>query len=121
MKQVSLRIDDHLHAWLSQKAQEQGVSLNQIIIESLCSGSDIVTTNENSRIQVKFNFTYLSDLLTLNRVSTFNSIVSIMRDCVNQNEEVIIEKRSQNQPPTLMRKFTNVQELNEWANRILNI
>lgn len=116
-------MDDNLHAWLSQKADEQRVSLNQIIIENLCSGSDIVCTNENHRIQIRFNFTYLSDLLTMQRLSTFNSIVSIMRDSLNQNpsEEVIIEKRYLNAPPILMRKFTNVKELDEWANRIINL
>lgn len=121
MKQVSLRMDDELHARLTNEAKLLNKSLSQHLLDLTCQRGDLYTTNLNYRRQVRFNLTYLGDLLVLGQHSSFNGLYDIMVETIKNGDTVVIERHYTNAPPSELGTFTNLDELAEWKNNILSI
>lgn len=121
MKQVSLRMDDQLHTLLTQEAKSLNKSLSQHILDSVCQRGHFYTTNFNQQIQVRFNLTYLGDLLVLGKHSSFNGLYNIMVETIKDGDTVIIERHYTNAPPSELCIFTNLDELEEWKRKISSI
>lgn len=121
MKQISLRLDDELHAFLTEEAKASKKSLSQHLTDLLCQRGHLYTTNFNHKIQVRFNLTHLGDLLVLGRHESFNGLYNVMVDSINQGYTVILERHYTNASPTELYAFTDINELESWKNAITTI
>lgn len=120
-KQISLRLDEDVHAFIVQGAAETNQSITDYVTTLICSKRNIYQTNYSNRIQVRFSLTYLGDLLVLGQRDSFNGAYQIMEDSIKQGYEVILERHYQNAPPTILKKFTSLEELNIWKQNIISI
>lgn len=120
-KQVSLRMDVELHRQLLKESKKLNKSLTQHILDSVCQRGDIYTTNLHHKIQLHFNLTYLGDLLTMGDHLSFNGLYDNMVQAIKNGYEVVIERQYTNAIPTHLITFTNIDELESWKTRILNV
>lgn len=115
MAQITLRIPDDMHTSLKSLADKNNVSLNEFLITQLCSDRDIYQTNYDGRIQLNFNQTYLGDLLSTGQINSFDSAVMMMKDALQNNVQVRLEKHWTNSLPEVRRIFQKTEEIDKWA------
>lgn len=120
-KQISLRLDEDVHAFIVRGAAKTNQSLTDYVTTLICCKRNIYQTNFSDKIQMRFNLTYLGDLLVLGQRDSFNGVYQIMEDSIKQGYEVILERHYQNAPPTELKKFNSLEELNNWKQSILSI
>ena len=93
-------------------------TLQQHIIKKIFSDRMVYRTNYNGKIQVRFSLTNLGDMLVMGRIGTFNSAYAMMKDAINNEEQVIIESLADNDLPIEKIVFENLEELENWYNTI---
>lgn len=114
----SIRLPEEVHKAVTAKAKSVGMTFNKYVAEALCDFGDIRQTNDNDKIQLRINFTYISDLMTMDRQRSVSAIVEMMIDAMENKQEVIFEKHFNNYPPIFMKQFESVQEIQEWYKKI---
>ncbi|WP_203363534.1 hypothetical protein [Bacillus sp. REN10] len=120
-KQISLRLNEDVHAFIVHGATKTNQSLTDYVTTLICCNRDIYQTNYSNRIQVRFSLTYLGDLLVLGQKDSFNGVYQIMEESIEQGYEVVIERHYQNAPPTELKKFNSLEEINDWKQNMLSI
>lgn len=120
MKQLTLRIPEHMHTRLIKEMNNGNghPTLQQHIIKKIFSDRMVYRTNYNGKIQVRFSLTNLGDMLVMGRIGTFNSAYAMMKDAINNEEQVIIESLADNDLPIEKIVFENLEELENWYNTI---
>lgn len=121
MKQISLRMEDELHVALTNEAKMLNKSLTQHILELVNKRGDLSKTNYNNKLQVRFNVTFLGDLLVMGRRDSFDAMYTVMKEAVKNGEIVILERHYENFPPTLIGEISSPEELEKWRDSILYI
>lgn len=119
MKQISLRMEDELHAILTEEAKSSKTSLTQHILNLVNKRGNLYTTNLHHKIQLRINLTYLGDLLVLGRIQSFEAICLIMEESLKNGEQVILERHYDNFVPATVAEFSSVEELEKWKNGTL--
>ena len=61
---------------------------------------------------------HLGDMLVLGRMNAFNGAYEIMKDALQNNEQVIIESHAENDIPIEKITFENISDLENWYNQI---
>lgn len=123
MKQLTVRIDQHMYEYLMTEIEKNNgyLSLQQHIIKKIFSGRSIYRTNHSGKIQLRISQTYLGDMLVLGRMDAFNGAYEIMKDALQNKEQVIIESHAQNDIPIEKINFENISDLENWYNQITNM
>lgn len=123
MKQVTIRMPEYMHQFLLDEIEKNNgyPSLQQHIIKKIFSDRFIYRTNHEGKIQLRINQTYLGNMLVLGRMETFNAIYAMMKDALNEEEQVIIESHANNDVPFEKITFKNCLELDNWYGQITNI
>lgn len=120
MKQLTLRIPEHMHTRLIEEMNNGNgyPTLQQHIIKKMFSDRMVYRTNYNGKIQVRFSLTSLGDMLVMGRIEAFNGAYAMMKDAINNKEQVIIELLADNDLPIKKITFESLEELEKWYKTI---
>ena len=124
MKQLSLRLDEELHNTLAAEAKFLNKSLSQHIIDTLEQRGKlghVYTTNFQMKRQVRFNLTFLGDLLVMGHHNSFNGLYDLMEETIKNGDTVVIQRHYENSLPSVIGTIETLAGLQEWKKKITSI